>query len=246
MGNTFIPFIPCDDCDNGYRYIRSKEKGNHAKRCSCYTKFLERRHLEIDLFSSGLSQSIYNYNINTYIGTKSLSEIKKVERYIKNFDSTFKSIHLYLYGTNGTQKTSLSQYIGRELLRQKFSVKYVLMNEMIKNLTKEGFEERVQYEIDKYYAVDCLIIDEAFDKEKILWYKSNFQLNFLDTLLRKRIDQLNKAIIFVSNKSVESIEANFNQSIYDLIQRNTRNSTLTFKDHYSLRNDFDSKDLWKD
>ena len=117
MGNTFIPFIPCDDCDSGYRYIRSKEKGNHAKRCSCYTKFLERRHLEIDLFSSGLSQSIYNYNINTYIGTKSLSEITKVERYIKNFNSTFRSIHLYMYGTNGTQKTTIAQYIGRELLR---------------------------------------------------------------------------------------------------------------------------------
>ena len=118
------------------------------------------------------------------------------------------------------------------------------MNEMIKNLTKEGFEERVQYEIDKYYAVDCLIIDEAFDKEKILWYKSNFQLNFLDTLLRKRIDQLNKAIIFISNKTVSSLIVNFNQSIYDLIERNTQNTTLTFEDHYSLRNNFDSEDLW--
>ena len=245
MSSIFTLFTPCKDCDEGYLYIRSVVDGNHVKRCPCYTEFLKQHSLEINLYSSGLPQSIYDYDIDTYIGTQSLPEIVKVKRYIDKFGPVFRYIRLYLYGKNGTQKTSLSQYIGRELLKKNFSVKYVLMNEMIKNLTKEGFDESVQYKIQQYYDVDCLIIDEAFDKEKILWYKSNFQLNFLDTLLRKRIDQLNKAIIFVSNKSVESIEANFNQSIFDLIQRNTRSSTLTFKDHYSFRNNFDSEDLWK-
>jgi len=245
MKNTFTSFVPCENCENGYLYIRSKKNGNHAKRCSCYTEFLKKRYSEIDLFNSGLSRSIYEYDIDTYIGVKSKHEILKVERYINNFDKIFRSAYLYMYGPNGTQKTTIAQYIGRELLRQHFSVKYVLMNEMIKNLTKEGFEEHVQNTINAYYDVDCLIIDEAFDKEKILWYKSNFQLNFLDTLLRKRIDQLNKAIIFVSNKTVSSINSNFNSSIHDLIKRNTRNTTLIFEDHYSLRNDFQAKDIWE-
>jgi len=240
-------FIPCSNCVDGYIYYRATKDGSseYVKRCQCLTNYIENKNLELRLKGSGLALSIVGYDIKTYIGKKSIKELEKVEKFIKEFKEKFYCKHLYIFGPNGTQKTTIAQYIGRELIRQGLSIKYALMNEIIKTLSKEGFEKEVQQEIKDYYKVDCLIIDEAFDKEKILWYKSNYQMNFLDSLLRKRIDQYNKSIIFVSNKFVESINDNFNTSIYDLIKRNTEQTILEFYDHYSLKNDFDPKDLWK-
>lgn len=241
-------YEPCDKCKDGYIYVRAAKNGGHDEhvvRCQCLTDFIKKRTLEIRLGSSGLSSTIINYDLSNYIGEKSKDELRKIELFILEFGARFHNKYLYLYGPNGTQKTTLAQYVGRELLEQGFTVKYILMNDMIKNLTKEGFEENIDTEINSYQAVDCLIIDESFDKEKILWYKSGYQMNFLDTLLRKRIDQLNKSIIFISNKNVASINDNFNTSIYDLIKRNTKQTVLEFYDHYSLKDDFDPKDLWE-
>lgn len=241
-----MKFIPCGKCDNGYIYSRTTKDGDAVvTRCDCYTTHLQKERTRQQLNVAGISESIIDYDIADYIGEDVLGNLRKINLILKKFEKVFRYEQLYFVGPNGTQKTTIAQYIGRELISRGFSVKYVLMNEMIKTLTREGFEDEVQSEIEKYYEVDCLIVDEAFDKEKILWYKSGYQLSFLDSLLRKRIDQLNKGTIFISNKKIETISDNFNQSIYDLIKRNTLNTVLFFNDHYSLKDDFDPKDLWK-
>jgi len=191
--------------------------------------------LESNLQAASIPLSIMNYNISSYHGEKSLQEIKKVQQYIDKFDSKFKHISLYLYGANSTQKTTIAHYIGRELCKKHVLVQYILMNDLIIHLTKENFfneenDSSVDL-IDSCRNVQCLIIDEAFDKEKILWYKSNYQLSFIDTFLRRRMEQDNKSVIFISNQHPTSIENSFNKSISDLIIRNTKGGALlTFMD----------------
>jgi len=164
---------------------------------------------------------------------------------IKNYKTKFYNQHIYMYGNKGTQKTTLAWWVARELLKQRVSIKYVLMNDLIKELQDETFKEEIL--IQPYYDVDCLIIDRCFSKEQITLYKSGYQIPFLDNFLRKRIDQLHKSIIFISNINIYQIADNgFTKDIEDLIIRKIKvfDSDLLFEDHYSLKDDFNSINLW--
>lgn len=242
-------FIPCRRCNFGYLFVK-KNGIDVAHMCDCLKKYTHSKKLFYKLQRANIPVSVLDYKIERYIGKKSLESVSKIKEYVSFFSSKFHNVHLYLYGTNGTQKTRIAQYIGREILAQDFSVTYVLMNDMIRNLIKQGFqslENDIELDriVDSYYTVDCLIVDEAFDKSKVQWYKSDYQMSFLDSLIRKRIDVLNKATIFVSNIPVPQLQVDFNNSIYDLVQRNTLQSQLLFEDHYSQMVN-NKVDIWKE
>lgn len=235
-------FIPCGSCQNGYIF---KKKGDdeYAVKCKCLFEFQETIKLQQRMEESGIPSEAIDYSIGDYIGKKSVNNAEKLKKYPAFFSEKFKSIHLYIHGPNGTQKTTLARWIGREVLAQGYTVRYDLMNNIIKLLTKEGFEDNIEQEIEKLQKVDLLILDESFDKEKIRWYKSDFQMSFLDTFLRTRLEYEKKATIFISNKSLESIKESFNNSLYDLVRRNTRGGVLLFEDHYTSDTVFSRAEL---
>jgi DNA replication protein DnaC len=139
-----------------------------------------------------------------------------------------------MYGSNGTQKTTLAKWMAAKLLSNGYSVRYSIMQNLIKDLTIFEDEEREQA-CAKYYGVDLLIIDEVFDKSKVTLYKSGYQIPFLDQFIRDRLDNHKKGIVFVSNKKIEEIDAQgFGISLQDLITRKVllKKSLLTFEDKY--------------
>ena len=236
-------FVSCGKCDNGYVYNENYTK---VTRCSCLTKFLYNKILELELKKAHIPLSVMDYSIDNYIGIQSFFEVEKIYSYVHKFKEKFSSICLYMYGPNGTQKTTLAQWIGRELIKKGISVFYTYMDTLLKKKMKEGWEydsEILMY-LRLIESVDCLILDESFDKDKITWYASDYQMSFLDNFLRNRIERQNKPIIFISNKEISSIKANFNNSIYDLIRRNMKNTVLYFQDSYTLQDDFNPKELW--
>jgi len=238
-------YIPCSKCDNGWIIILNEYGVDEAKKCSCLEKYQKDNTLEISLKKSNIPMEALDYTIRSYIGKQSLSSVKKLQKYIKKYKQTFYNKHIYLYGSKGTQKTTLSWWVGRELLKKGVTVKYILMNDLIKELQDDNFKD--ESSIDQYYNVDCLIIDRSFSKEQITLYKSGYQLPFLDNFLRKRIDQLQKSIIFISNINIYEIAENgFTKDIEDLIVRKIKvfNSDFLFEDHYSIKDDFDTIDLW--
>ena len=96
---------------------------------------------------------------------------------------------------------------------------------------KENQEK--EYALKRYYNVDLLIIDEAFDKDKVSLYKSGFQLPYLDSFLRNRFEMKNKSIFFISNiKPSDIAKYGFGISLQDFVERNTRGSQLFFSDRY--------------
>lgn len=120
------------------------------------------------------------------------------------------------------------------------------MNDLVKQLQDANFNEEV--DIDQYYNCDCLIIDRAFCKDQVTIYKSGYQLPFLDNFLRKRIDVLQKSTIVISNEHYDNIAKNgFNEDIEDLIRRKVQpyQSVFHFIDSYTLKDDFDTIDLWR-
>jgi DNA replication protein DnaC len=140
---------------------------------------------------------------------------------------------VYLWGYNGSQKTSMAQACAKEIVKQGYSVHYVVMNSLVNALMyKEGNEEDNSL-IKRCLDVDLLIIDVSFDAKKVTLYKSGYQIPYLDNFIRQRFEIDKKSILFISNKLPNEIEKQgFDFSIQNLVERNTRNSLLKFEDIY--------------
>jgi len=171
--------------------------------------------------------------------------VDKLKMYVLNFDEKFKHIHLYFWGSkNGTQKTTTASILAKELALSGHSVEFILMSDLSKLLTKEGFEEEANDEINRYLNTDFLIIDDAFDGKKITVYKSGYQIPFIDTFLRKRLETKRKATCFTSNIPLSKIDSDiFGVSLTKLLERSIFDP-WEFTVPYSLRNDFDPTSLW--
>jgi len=238
-------FIPCDKCNSGYIY---DEKTDSAVKCECLKEFQRKRKLEITLNKASIPYDyIKDYHMRKYIGRKSIDNLQKLKQYVDKFEEKFFDKHIYFYGAMGTQKTTVAYWVGRELIKKGLSVKYVLMDQLIKDLQKQGWEDEV--DISQYSSVDCLIIDRAFMADQVTLYKSGYQIPFLDNFLRQRMDQEQKSTIFISNNEIDNIASNgFGKDIEDLVRRKIKpfNSLFYFLDHYTQKDDFDTIDLWED
>lgn len=251
-----IEYVQCRKClgkngnaPKGYiiRKIPSGD-GQHdvevVEECSCHKAWRKAVRLEGAMKKAGIPQDVANYDINTYVGTKSLENISRLKKFVERSLSKEEtmSVHdrlaascLYLYGRNGTQKTTVAMWMGYKFLEAGKKVRYILMNDLLKMLQKSERDEDMRSQLDKLSDVDLLLIDESFDKGKLTIYKSGYQIPFLDSFLRNRIQTNSKGIIFISNVNIEEIESNgFNASIQDLVRRNVTLSKgfMEFEDNY--------------
>lgn len=172
-------------------------------------------------------------------------KVKKLKSYVLRFDEKFKHVHLYFWSSkNGTQKTTAASILAKELALSGYSSEFILMSDLSKLLTKEGFEDDANEEINRYLNTDFLIIDDAFDSKKVTVYKSGYQIPFIDTFLRKRLETKRKATCFTSNVSLSDMdEKTFGVSLVKLMERSILDP-WEFSVSFSLRNDFNPDDLW--
>ena len=254
-------FVPCRICANkpgpmpGFYFVTYKgteQKG--VTECECHKQYVLRETLQHRARDASIWPNAFDYNIDhDYVGTKSLKEIQRLKKYVYEFPN-FKNVMVYLYGPNGTQKTTLAHWIGANVLHQGYTVRYLLMQTLL--MTISGFEkdearqQEKQAEIEKLKNVDLLIVDESFSKDKVTIYESGYQLPFLDRFLRERYEVMQKGIVFISNKPPGEIEKQkFSPSIQDFVVRNTLRSTgstvLYFEDNYmQARTEFEPGSLF--
>jgi len=252
-------FIQCRTCAKkpgpknmpGFFYVDLENGQQAIAECSCHKRFVKEELNRIKASKAGLWYSDYT-PANDYVGTKSLQNVEHLEEYIRFFKSpAYSSSIIYMHGPNGSQKTTLAQWVGLSLLRKGFKVKYILMQYLVSKLANENFEtdEEAIKELEDLKNVDCLIIDEALDKNKVTLYKSGYQLPFLESFIRDRVDYRKKGIVFVSNVAPSDIESQgFGKSIQDFIVRNTvpKETDLLFKDVYhQVKSSFDVDKLFK-
>ena len=227
-----------------------------VRECECHIAWRKKHELEVAAKNASLSPQWIDYDPKKdYIGTESKDNVDRLIKFTErsnNPDETndvksqLAASVIYMYGTNGTQKTTLANWMGYEFLKAKKTVKYILMNDLIKMLQKAERDETVMNKLEKLEDVDLLLIDEAFDTKKVTIYRSNFQVPFLDSFLRTRMQTKHKGIIFISNVSPYSIEEEgFNRSIQDLVVRNMKKNFMEFKDRYdSVMSAVDTEDLF--
>lgn len=251
-------FIACRKCaGKGVRgqstgYIYNAEL-NAVRECECHIRYRTNKGILDRLEKAGIGQDdfVLNYNIDTdYVGTQSLESVSKIKKYISQFKAGLPAYHhamLYMYGINGSQKTTIGKYICKEIVStckdddykdslypNYYKAQFITMNDLIKQLTILDTDKQ-ETAMKKINDADVLIIDESFDKEKVTIYKSGFQIPYLDSFLRKFMMNPTKSIIFISNVEPKEIESNgYSHSIQDFVERQTtiQNSVLPFMDNY--------------
>jgi|LSQA01.1.fsa_nt_gi DNA replication protein DnaC len=239
----------------GY-YYEETSPGLHVLRpCDKFSEYSRKHQVFLKFKKSNIPDSIIKYEIEKdYLGNKSLNTIELIKKYFKYFCNTknkrllpyteiAKKAILYFYGDNGTQKTHVAHWLLKELLFYDFNVYYTTMQDLTKLLVDTvEVDEKEKELIDFCLNCDLLVIDEAFDKSKMTLFKSAYQIPFLDSFIRNRI-QKEKATIFISNVLPENISklsektnegVEIMKSLSDLIQRNIQinNSLLVFEDNY--------------
>jgi len=237
--DKFISCRSCKDKSPIKGYILTKV-GEHdiLVECNCHKEWRLRKELIYKADTSNIwsSDSSLDYSSDKYVGQISKENVNKLIKYIDRYDNEIvRSSVLYLWGPNGTQKTTLAHWIGLSLLKKNYTVKYITMQMLVKLLHDfEGREEKDK-EVDFLHEVDCLIIDESFNKDKVTLYKSGFQQPFIETFLKERIETNKKGIIFVSNTNPhEIVKHGFSDSIQNFVIRNTveKKTELLMEDEY--------------
>ena len=191
---------------------------------------------EKKFIDNGFNKDFYDYDIANYKGNESISNVNRLIKYVHLFDNKDENIKrqaiksvIYLYGPNGTQKTTLANWIGSELLQKGVSCCYALMKKIIDELWESQRDEEAKAYIDKLLKCDVLIIDEAFSKDKIHLWQSGNQIGYIDEFLREKLNN-GKGIIFISNNSPSEIESQgFSHSIHDLVNRELLKTDGTMK-----------------
>jgi DNA replication protein DnaC len=223
-------FIPCRKCNgkNGHYpegfIIEKDSMGNeYIKECQCHVNWTKAESLFIQYQKANGNIQFFNYDINRdYIANNEpVNIINWINTYIEYFSKSERTRAAFCYwvGTNGTQKTTVAYYTLREILSLNYKAKYLLMNYLLKLLIAAERDDEKQEEVEELLNVDLLIIDEAFDLQKSTIYKSNYQIPFLDSFIRNRLNK-NKGIIFISNNSLQTLNKDkFGNSLIDLLIR---------------------------
>ena len=255
-------FIPCRACKNkkGPRnkpgfYYKEVPYGKTTTRllveCDCHKEWKQKSKFRILAKENSIwYDSAFEDIAAGYRGTKSIENLNRIIKYTTNFED-FKDAMVYLYGPNGTQKTTIAQWVGAYLLYRGYSVKYMLMNELVKmasDLVSVEDDKERQATLDRLASIDLLIIDESFAADKVQIFRSGHQLPAFDQFIRSRVEFNKKGVMFISNTAPEEIANNkFSKSIQDLVLRNTRPFTtaLEFSDNYREETaKFKPKDLF--
>ena len=236
-------FIPCRKCSNkkgpepGYFYV--KVKGFDAvQECNCHINWRKKE----DLARRAKESNVYtSLTFDDYKGNTSRTDLTCLRKIADNPQRFLdKGAMIYIYGPNGTQKTTMVKVLGYNLLKQDYKVFYIRMNDLIQTIIDAGsFNEiessQARNTYKKLIEADFLLVDESFDKSKITLFKSGYQIPYLDNFIRERYEDLKKPIIFISNIKPQDIdEGLFGKSLKDLINRSTGEAYLEFYDKFAL------------
>ena len=230
-----LKYLGCRIC-KGEKYIYTQEDGDFiAKPCECWKEFSRKKSLEIKLIQSNFSDTDLFYDISSYEGEKSKDIVEKAKMYVEQFEERFCHNSLFFFGGMSTQKTTVAKWIGKKLLEKGLKVRYILMNELIKAYMNANFDDPSQEEnldkqlVESFSFLDLLIVDECFSKDRNTIYKSRYQVPYIDSFLRNRLETKKLATIFISNESISAIDTDvYNEYIQELIRRNC--TSLEFKD----------------
>ena len=139
----------CCKYTTGYYY----EDGLLVK-CERYKNWENKRDLELKFKKSGCAT---DYTFDNYLGDDTSGSLKKV-KYIAANPEIFKNAAIYVYGTNGTQKTSMLKVLCKKLIEQGYSAQFMSLNTLINSLmVSQSFDKEEAIKMAREALDGCLI-----------------------------------------------------------------------------------------
>lgn len=201
-----------------------------AVMCSEYKEREKQRYAKARKARSGIQyEESYNEEDNP-----NKEQLQCLLKYANEFEKFKTHTMVYLYGPEGTSKTSTVKHIADKIINNGYTVRYVTMNNLLDDIIiNYGDSEEKKLEVEERLQeckkADLLIIDDAFEKDKVTVYSSGFQLPYLYSFISDRYDTSGKAILFVSSVKPDEIgEKGFGDSLQHYIDKNTTGSRLEF------------------
>jgi DNA replication protein DnaC len=236
-------FTPCKKCDHGYYFDNTT---GVATSCGCLIAYQKDVRKQVALQRAGIEG--FDLTFDNYKGKDLNQNLLKLKKYISEIKTTYANgSHLYFTGPNGTQKSTVAKIVLRSCVEQGLSGKFILMSDLVDILTDVySNDPKRESELDVLRTVDMLIIDDAFDKNKVTLYKSGYQLSFIDRFIRTRLEVIHNNTIFTSNVAIDKISENgFTKDIQNLLTRSVKvkKGELLFTDVW-VEEELDIKSLW--
>jgi len=181
---------------------------------------IERKGLTKKLERSGIPLRYQLMNLNELEVDKSV--IVQAQLYIDKFKpKNFYSI--YLEGKQTVGKTSIACSIAKELIYKGFTCQFLYAGEL-SNILRDynGYgknADEAKMFLDKLYQKDFLVLDDMFDINKDVVYKSTNLAGQWDVFLRKVLDS-GMNMIVTSNTLLKNINEEYGKSIQELMDRN--------------------------
>jgi hypothetical protein len=116
------------------------------------------------------------------------------------------------------------------------------MDRLIKTLLDAERDDEAKQRIRKWSSADFLVVDECFSKGQVTLFKSGYQLAFLNTFLKERLEVFRKATCFTANTPIEDIGQEYGPGIQSLIDRSIP-TPMFFNDTVEKTN-FRNDDIW--
>jgi hypothetical protein len=183
------------------------------------------------------------YGLDTYVGEDQLNNIPKLKKYCDEFKTNFSHIHLYLWSRiNGTQKSTCAKDIIVRLAKQSIKSKFILMDSLIKTILDAERDDGSKQKAKEWLSAEFLVIDECFAKGQITLFKSGYQIAFLNTFLKERLEVFRRATCFTANIPIEEIGQEWGPSIQSLVDRSIPTPML-FNDTIK-KTTFRNIDVW--
>jgi DNA replication protein DnaC len=240
-----LPFTPCEKCSNqiyspipkdhitpppGYLYHNIDGVYTVLTECECHIKWAKENLMYIKAGKANLwttSEAIEYDPVKSRIGDRDSMKIHMIRQHLPEL---VKGMCLYISGGFSTQKTTLAQWIGLETFRRGHTAYYESMHNFITNLVPTGFNDLEKHKAyyDKVMAVDVLILDNVFEKART--NMQAFHIPYIESMLRDRIEQNHKSVIFVSSNNLESIKDENAQSLAAFIKKVSFSNKITLTD----------------
>lgn len=233
-------FYKCDKCDSNGFIV----KNGVAILCDCRNNYeVELKSSDILLKSGLLTENstyddfkkLIDYSFDDYKGKDENGNIKRIKKYVDEFersDKPFKNMHFYIWGEQGTQKSYTLKGMLAKLACKGKSVYYTFLKNLISLIIESDRDENAKSKLNYIMNVDVLVLDEFEEKRANLW-ASGYKENTLITWLKDRLEVIRKSTFFISNDSIEAMkQSKFGELYGDLLDRETKFGRFEFTDRY--------------
>ena len=199
------------------------------KKINGELKAVENTDKKIEIERKGLIKKLERSGIPLRYQLMDLKDLKvdkgileQANLYVNNFKP--KSFYnIYLEGKQTVGKTSIACCMAKELVYKGFSCQFYYAGEL-SNILRDyhsygKLSEEAKVKLDNLMKKDFLVLDDMFDINKDIVYKSTNLAGQWDVFLRKVLDS-GMNMIVTSNTLLKNINEEYGKSIQELMDRN--------------------------